>query len=1825
MTTFNPNPTISGYKISTLNNKSSFRFLSCGFYQNINNSLTTQMKICFNSVNLISRYFSSEYICFVIIIQTNTVHRFSVLRFRTNLSSNIVDLLSLPTGKSMYSLSSDTIINNNIQFIYVGMISSKDLDTKGITLELFVYSINSNDEFVLNENFIVLDNSNSINYTKSSTLNANSAVSLIRIVGNFIFIGVSYPDLLIVLLKDTTNNNYSIKSIDFGYYNSQIQNKSLFLLNGLGFKENSLNGKIDSYVSLIDLNSNISNNINHILLKNQFSLNNSDCLIFKNIANSAIFCSLFCLNNQIYNNFTCEYCSEGFYSKDNICSSNCNDNNFKHKSSVCIDSTFNKNLASKSRLEKNKGNLILSMNSATKICSSSEIYYNSNCQNCDKFYIQDYVCQINCNVGFMNDCSGKCLAGFNFTNPFNNECKFCPYKFKFSLLNRECISNNETDFCNTDQSILLSDTFANDTKICSCNNLNLDYLVVNEQGLNQCSNSYPTKINNSCPEHTSLGEMLINGVNVKVCLPCTYLSENNLLIENGKCVENCSKSKGYVNNSFKVCKYCKEYNINQNYALNNQCLALCPSNYEQKLYVNNDYCSLVECDPGYVIINNKCVQCDGNENDLYSIQCVKICPNNTVQFQINGLNYCGCLFGYLEENKCVSKCSPGFVLRNNVCRTCSNSEFEFEKECHLDCPVYTVKISEKSSFSYKNYCRKCFNLSKQGNTCVFDCKTGLIKSTKIYENINYFECVTCLELNINYPSFYDNQCYDICPVKTFNNSNICNDCKTRYFANSNCVDECPSNTFPDLNGICHQIKNCNSFQMKSDCIDNCEFIKTSYIEYMNKYFSSQEIIHNKVGFMSSIDFSICLKCETSNINKFYFFEDSCVNICPNQTVLNTSNNKCFYCENNKVISNNSCKEKCEEEKYLNVNTNKCEVCNNLILDNKCVNFCPDKHLIIGKKCTECKFMIERYSISNINNENFIFTNGEYSCVKQCSESEYINNNECIICDKTSFWNLHTLSCEKKCLSGEIEIDKICHNCDKFGMLYYQGQCISNNQCKNTVYKEVCLDEVINYKDGDQNTILELEKIYEKSKCKNYCQNQSKCKFIKNGDQICECTDEFIGNRCQLLKTEISSIKDFIQTYLPEIIKEIRNNKSDYSDNEKFFTISKYLRQLKDEKNLIESTKDIFNDFLKNILDIINNKDYKDYKSNIQDFYFFDELVKTAREIGFQFKNSEINKILNVLTFKMDMKEMIKDRLLESILKNNNSSNVALFKGQSINSMINLNQNSIERGNLPFLNITECENLLRSNNKIQDSQNIVSISNIVEFDALLNNRKSATISNNFYTHDIINNQFEENQNICEDYGFSIFFPISEKSLNQLNNSNSNTTILQIKEQNPQLMDELIQEIDLFDSNNIFFENICIKYSNEKVDFTLNMRRRKFNLHMFCSTCNYMNNFRENVNTEVECKCLLGNEVSVNLVQTFLLPQETIDDYRAMRYLNDSSSLVIEKLDNLTKLITGNDDAKFEEFDFMEQDGLINMNSSFYISSNLLLIKCIKSVFSSSSFLISLGNITIIIFISFFIFWNLYYTFYVKKSFIDENLESIREFDLKEYEKDNINKIINLGLRKCKSFEVIKSKNSIFRIFEEETFQISDFRKKYSKNTTDKIHVELSCKSSFLEIIEEEKDGNFDNLIVYSKIPFTKEKNVVNRDFPLLFKVNDINSTPYPKINSSNTKLNSFSSKSTKAESVESKKRNRSTTRTKSLDLGSESSIYYKNILKQEVVNIKEENKTSKFNVTKTINDSSFSNLKELNGKSSRHSELQIIENKEKSNKENEDGNEDGNNR
>ncbi|EAS05890.2 zinc finger lsd1 subclass family protein (macronuclear) [Tetrahymena thermophila SB210] len=617
------------------------------------------------------------------------------------------------------------------------------------------------------------------------------------------------------------------------------------------------------------------------------------------------------------------------------------------------------------------------------LCSSNHfLFIDSTCvSSCPQTFLEDSsnrkcVCQPN---SFLQN--NKCICNSGFVEQ-NGECLQCPTNCEICPSQTSCLICSSPYYLNIDKNCVSQcrDTFIGDS--------------VNRQCV--CRQN-STLANDKCT--CNKGFFDFNGV----CQPCT---------------SNCD-----LCTSQSVCILCS---LNYFLFIDSTCVSLCPQtfleNFSQKKCVCRPNSFLQDnkciCNSGFVELNGECLQCPQNCEICPSLtncltcsssyylnvdkMCVSQCPDTFIGDSVNRqcicrqnstltIDKCTCNTGFFDFKgvcqPCTSNCDQ--CTSQAVCTLCSSNHFLFiDSTCVSSC---TQTFLEDSS-NRKCVCRP--NSFLQNNKCI--CNSSFVELNG--------ECLQCPP-----------NC-EICPSQS-----NCLICQSPYYLNidKNCVSQCPDTFIGDSVN-----KQCVCRQNSTLTNDKCQ-CSTGFFDFNGV---CQSCSQNCDQCTSQ---SVCTICSS---NYFLFNDSTCVSLCPQTFLVDSSNQKCT-CRANSTLQNNKCI--CNVG-FVEINgqcescSSNCYICSSQAV---CLTCQPGYLLNFDATCiTQCL-------------PTFVIDFTQQKCV--CRTNSSLQNNSCPC--NVSYQDVSGVcqKCPQNC--DQCSSQKVCQVCSSGFYLHIDNTCIF--QCPNTFVKD----------------------------------------------------------------------------------------------------------------------------------------------------------------------------------------------------------------------------------------------------------------------------------------------------------------------------------------------------------------------------------------------------------------------------------------------------------------------------------------------------------------------------------------------------------------------------------------------------------------------------------------------------------------------------------------------------------------------------------------------------------------------------------------------------
>ena len=482
----------------------------------------------------------------------------------------------------------------------------------------------------------------------------------------------------------------------------------------------------------------------------------------------------------------------------------------------------------------------------------------------------------------------------------------------------------------------------------------------------------------------------------------------------------------------------------------NQCVLNCKEYnlFRDKLSCTDSCSDILHHD--YIIINpdnkdNYCISdCLLLGKFSLNYQCYDNCKENGwFKFRNGCYNSCEFYFSVsltvynkykdINENYCVGNCLIYGLYNDDICaKNCKEiGKYLEEDKCVSKCSgQYGIYYTNE-----ENYCTNCYYhdlvLADGTNTCVESCKSigQLINSRG-----------KCISKESYYKLIYENETYNINDCELYGlvkgPSYTCvKNCKEngKVRVVNKCDNQCGEYYLSDYRRYPYKYENEIYCLSKTDC-SNLGKIPS----YKNNIYSCEEkdiVECNKNEYYSIPDEKCVNSCRKNNL---FLFGKLCINYCPifSQYIYNGPDED---------ICINQCP---ENAPYLNYDSKRCvENCNDLPIfeNNTCLNYCPITSGYINEIGNK------KYCIKNCHLFGLYNMINEMTCTDNCKKySLYLLDNNCFYsCPSESPYKYkgeNEYTCHKNCseigLLTDIE-NKICvSNCKNIGKKNLDNRCIS---------------------------------------------------------------------------------------------------------------------------------------------------------------------------------------------------------------------------------------------------------------------------------------------------------------------------------------------------------------------------------------------------------------------------------------------------------------------------------------------------------------------------------------------------------------------------------------------------------------------------------------------------------------------------------------------------------------------------------------------------------------------------------------------------------------
>lgn len=640
----------------------------------------------------------------------------------------------------------------------------------------------------------------------------------------------------------------------------------------------------------------------------------------------------------------------------------------------------------------------LSKEDAKSICISckdlGKFYHNGNCEKDCGPAITDEdrnIC-VDCPKETPNYENGKCVkeCSNNYTlEPKTRKCILCT-KEKPYLQDGKCVEKCD-NYHKTDAKSKLCINCQIDTNGTSylqdneCVAICSEYYKIDEEH-KTCINCQlePNKNiylqDNECVKDCD--EKHIKNETNKYCINCQK-EKNGPFLQNNECVEKCNENYAtdFVN---KICVNCQK-NISAPYKQGDKCIEKCGQYY--LVFEENKVCK-------------KCSEIYEDKQFFFDGVCVKSCDISKYSYLANEKACIDCRKNdpntpYLQDTKCVSKCNNYYAKdeENMRCYNCSkefgDDYYFFNGSCVKDCPEYYTKND------INKICYKCnenpVKSYYENGVCVEDC------SKYYYKDEAQKICIKCPEIKETL-YYEDGKCVDTCSKNYVNDSKAfrCYKCSEEYpekpyYMDNYCVDKCDEyHVMDEENQVCfkcHEKYKDKRFNENGVCVEKCsEYLVSDYTNFLcidcsktNYQFYEDNVCKEDCspGYMKTLfPKKACVHCFRTYRKNEENYE--CTSHCTNNRANNTLLYACQFCkefnEEKIYFYNETCVDECPEKYQKNTKDLTCDHCLKYYdkIQKKCVDKCPEGSSINDMVCEKCKYYDKK------NN----------SCVDDCSGAKY---------------------------------------------------------------------------------------------------------------------------------------------------------------------------------------------------------------------------------------------------------------------------------------------------------------------------------------------------------------------------------------------------------------------------------------------------------------------------------------------------------------------------------------------------------------------------------------------------------------------------------------------------------------------------------------------------------------------------------------------------------------------------------------------------------------------------------------------------------------------
>ena len=576
-----------------------------------------------------------------------------------------------------------------------------------------------------------------------------------------------------------------------------------------------------------------------------------------------------------------------------------------------------------------EGNTILVYNE--KICIEDNLYEEKG------FYL-------NSSDNLLHRCNENCATCSNGLNPETNEqnCKTCKSGYLFIYQTSNCINDTYAQenryYIKTiddvnyykqcfDNCLSCDDDYDEENNNQNCLTCINTYYIIS--GTKNCNTSLYnegyTIINDKWEKCYSLCQTCdeIGNIDDNKCLSCIndYLFFENTrncysksLNNNGytiiedklyKCFDNCKEceEKGTILTDQKCTKcienYYFEYNTNNCYDISYIENGYYLSTDDNKFHNCNSNCKTCSNSPNSS--SNNCLTCN-NEAGLYLIFQVNNCSD--ISLQNNGYILIDNIF-YKCYRNCLSCTTFNFDENNQYCSVCIDNYLFMEgtSNCYnKDSEIPGYSIIDNLWKKCNSLCSSCdipeYESTEENNGCT-NCIDNyyFLYNTKNCYNLSYMTEEKDYYLNEQDNMFH--KCDISCAhcSKTSKNCTLCNNNDQYYFLkgnNNTCLQrgDLPSDIF-------YFINNENGLLFFDTCYETCETCSNHGNSEIHKCLTCKENYIYFQGFCVDICPDNFYKFENECVSDCpdgYFFYDKtkeCINVCPENSTLNSAKDKCL--------------------------------------------------------------------------------------------------------------------------------------------------------------------------------------------------------------------------------------------------------------------------------------------------------------------------------------------------------------------------------------------------------------------------------------------------------------------------------------------------------------------------------------------------------------------------------------------------------------------------------------------------------------------------------------------------------------------------------------------------------------------------------------------------------------------------------------------------------------------------------------------------------------------------------------------------------------------